>query len=150
MNISLREITEENFRKCVNLKVAENQKGFVAENVMSIALSKVAPHLIPLAVYNDEEMVGFTLHGKSPDRKDYWIVRLMIAENFQKRGYGKEAALKLIEKMSGYEDCDHICLSFVPDNTDAERLYERIGFERTGETDEDGEIFMRLELNKKG
>lgn len=146
--ISLREITEDNFGECIKLKVAEDQKKFVATNVMSIAQSKVYPYFIPLAVYNDEEMVGFTLHGKNPESKKYYIVRLMIDEKFQGKGFGKLVTLKLIEKMGKNEDCDAIYLSFVEGNKGAEHLYRNIGFERTGVIDEDGEIEMKYTIEK--
>ena len=146
MNISLREVTTENFDDCVKLKVAESQKNFVGSNMKSIAESRVYPYLIPLAVYDDEELVGFTLHGKDPESKKYWLVRLMIGEKFQGKGYGKAATLKLIEKMSGYEDCDEVFLDFLPENTGAERLYEKVGFERTGETQDGGCIIMRYDM----
>ncbi len=147
MSISLREITEENFERCVKLKVADNQKKFVATNVLSIAESKVSPYLIPLAVYNDDEMVGFTLHGKDPKSKKYYIVRLMIDEKIQGKGFGKLATLKLIEKMNEKDDCDAVYLSYVPGNEGAEELYLNLGFEKTGEIDE-GEIEMKLDLKK--
>ena len=59
MNVSLREITPANFKECINLKVAEDQKMFVAPNVTSIAQSKIYPTVEPFAVYNDDELVGF-------------------------------------------------------------------------------------------
>jgi len=145
--ISLREITPDNFQDCVELEVAADQKHFVAANVMSIAQSKVFPYLIPSAVYNGDEMVGFTLHGKDPESGKYYIVRLMIDEKFQGRGFGREATLRLIKIMGGSADCDAVHLFFVPENTGAERLYESLGFKRTGVIDEaDGEIEMRLDL----
>ncbi|MDQ3635590.1 MAG: GNAT family N-acetyltransferase [Acidobacteriota bacterium] len=148
MSISLREITEKNFNDCIKLKVAEDQKNFVATNLMSIAQSKVYPFGIPSAVYNDEELVGFTLYGQDPESKKYYIVRLMIDEKFQGKGFGKQATLKLIEKMGEYEDCDAVYLYFVDGNKGAEKLYSNIGFVRTGVTDEDGEIEMKLDLKK--
>lgn len=144
--ISLREITPDNYKECVALKVAEDQKYFVAPNVASIAQSKVWPELIPLAVYNDDEMVGFTLHGKDRDDDKYWIARIMIDERFQGKGFGKAATLALLERLRGYEDCAEVFLSFVPGNKGAEKLYLNVGFENTGETDEDGEIIMRYDL----
>lgn len=147
MTLDLREVTSENFRECVNLKVADSQKTFVASNVMSIAQSKVSPYLIPLAVYNGDEMVGFTLHGKDPNDEKYYIVRLMIDEKFQGNGYGKQATLELIEIMGRYEDCDSVYLYVVPENLEAERLYANLGFKRTGKIDEDdGEIEMKLDV----
>ena len=147
MSVTLRKITNDNFEDCVKLKVAEDQKKFVATNVMSIAESKVSPYLIPLAVYNDEEIVGFTLHGQDPESKNYYIVRLMIDKKFQGKGFGKQATLKLIDLMSEKEDCNEIYLFFVEGNKGAETLYNNIGFERTGLIDEDGEIEMRYEID---
>ncbi len=146
LSISLREVTKENFDECIELDVADSQKRFVGRNVNSIAESKVFPHLIPLAVYKGDELVGFSLHGKDPESKKYWIVRLMIGESFQGRGFGNEMTVKLIEKMKEYEDCDEIFLDFIPGNERVERLYTRLGFERTGKTDERGNIIMRLDL----
>lgn len=123
MSVSLKEITNDNFKDCINLKVAEDQKSFVSSNVMSIAQSKVLPYLIPLAVYNDEELVGFTLHGRDPKSKNYYIVRLMIDEEFQGKGFGKQATLELIERMSENEDCNEVYLFFVEGNKGAENLY---------------------------
>lgn len=146
MSITLREITQDNFFECIKLKVAESQEKYVAHNMYSLAESKVFTYLIPLAVYNDDEMVGFSLHGKDPDDGKYWIVRLMIGERFQGKGYGKQSTLELIKQMSQYGDCDEIFLDYVKGNIGAEKLYEKIGFKPTGETDKDGNIIMSYDL----
>lgn len=148
MSISLKEITKDNFDDCINLKVAEDQKSFVASNVESIALSKIYPHLFPLAIYNDEELVGFTLHGKDPESKNYYIFRIMIDEKFQGKGFGKQATLKLIELIGRNDDCNEVYLFLVEGNKVAENLYLNIGFERTGIIKEDVKIQMRFDLAK--
>ena len=148
MIISLREVTIDNFKECVDLEVAEDQKMFVSSNVNSIAFSKVAPHYSPLAIYSDEELVGFTLSGRDGESKKYYIARLMIGEKFQGKGFGRATTLKLIDRMSENEDCNEIRLSFVQGNKGAEKLYSSLGFERTGLIDEDGEIEMSLDLKK--
>ena len=142
MSVSLREITPENFKECINLKVADAQATFVAPNVMSIAQAKIYPTANPLAIYDNNEMVGFVMFGFDTDDKRYYLVRLMIDEKFQGKGYGKAATLEVIERMKQIEDCKEIYLSFVPENTGAEKLYKNVGFERTGELNE-GEIVMR-------
>lgn len=147
MNISLREITPENFKECINLKVADDQTGFVAPNVVSIAWTKVYPTANPFAVYSDDEMVGFVMYGLDTEDNRYYLGRLMIAEKFQGKGYGKAATLAVIEKMKLVEDCKELYLSFVPENTNAERLYKSVGFERTGEISE-GEIVMRYMIER--
>lgn len=142
MNVTLREITPENFKECINLKVAEDQKTFVAPNVTSIAQSKIYPTVEPFAVYNEDELVGFVMFGLDIEDDRYYLVRLMIDERFQGKGFGKAATLAVIEKLKLTEDCNEIYLSFVPENANAERLYKSVGFERTGEISE-GEIVMR-------
>ena len=142
MNVSLREITPENFKECINLKVADVQATFVAPNVTSIAQAKIYPTANPLAIYDNDEMVGFVMFGFDTDDKRYYLVRLMIDEKFQGKGYGKAATLEVIERMKQIEDCAEIYLSFVPENTGAEKLYKSVGFERTGELNE-GEVVMR-------
>lgn len=143
MNVVLREITPENFKECINLKVADDQVTFVAPNVTSIAQSKIYPTANPMAVYADENLVGFVMFGFDEDDERYYLVRLMIDEKFQGKGYGKAATLEVIERMKQIEDCKEIYLSFVPENTGAEKLYQSVGFERTGEIS-DGEIVMRF------
>lgn len=147
MNIILREITPENFKECIKLKVSDNQKTFVATNLYSIAQSKIYPTHLPFAVYDGDEMVGFVLYGFDEEEKRFYLGRLMIDEKFQGKGYGRAATLEVIERLKQVENCKEIYLSFVPENKNAEKLYESIGFKDTGELNDGGEIIMRYEIN---
>jgi diamine N-acetyltransferase len=147
MTVELREITPENFKECIELKVADGQEKFVAPNVYSIAQAKIYPTANPFAVYDGEQMVGFVMFGFDTDDERFYLVRLMIDGKFQGKGYGKAATLEVVERMKQNEDCKEFYLSFVPENKGAERLYKSVGFERTGEIS-DGEIVMRFDLNK--
>lgn len=145
-SVTLREITPENFSAVINLDVAENQKLFVAPNVKSIAQAKIYPDSIPMAIYSgDDEPVGFVMYGYDPDDKKYYLGRLMIDARHQGKGYGKAATLEVIRRMSEIEDCRAIYLSFVPENTGAEKLYSSVGFERTGALN-GNEIVMRFTI----
>jgi diamine N-acetyltransferase len=150
MKVSLREIDKNNFRECVNLKVAEGQETFVAPNVMSIAQSKIVfPHADTLAVYAGDEMVGFVMFGYDAEDERFYLGRLMIDEKHQGKGFGKAAVLEVIERAKQTPECSAVYLSFVPENTGAEKLYSSVGFEKTGEIDKDsGEIVMRFDLKK--
>jgi diamine N-acetyltransferase len=148
MNVSLREIDKNNFRECVNLKVAGSQEKFVAPNVMSIAQLKIYPAANAFAVYAGEEMVGFVMYGCDEDDGHFYLGRLMIDEKHQGKGFGRAATLEVIERMKQAENCQELFLSFVPENVGAEKLYSSIGFERTGKTSESGEIIMRFDLKK--
>jgi diamine N-acetyltransferase len=145
--VRFEEITPQNFRECINLKVADGQEKFVTANLMSIAQAKIYPTANPFAVYAADEMVGFVMYGYDTDEERFYLVRLMIDAEHQGKGYGKAATLRVIERMKQIEDCREIYLSFVPENTGAERLYRSVGFERTGEISEDGEIVMRFTID---
>src|SRR5688572_347505 len=95
--VELREVTLENFKECINLKVADSQSSFVTTNVFSIAQSKVCPTAIPMAIYANDEMVGFTMFGFYEKSGKYHLFRLMIDEKYQGHGYGKSATLAVLE-----------------------------------------------------
>jgi diamine N-acetyltransferase len=141
--ILLKEVDRHNFFDVIELKVAEEQKSFVATNLFSLAQAKAYPECQCLAIYHEEVLVGFTMYCMDFDDKEYWIYRLMIDAKYQSKGYGKAAMEKLIERIK--EDKDHqvIYLSFEPENDRAKELYEKLGFEADGRVI-DGEIVYRL------
>ena len=147
MTISLREIDAENFHQCLKLKVADGQGNFVADNAVSIAASKIFPSLTPLAVYAENEMVGFVMYEHDTETGSFWLARLMINATQQGKGYGKLATLAVISKLKEDFDCQEVFLSFVPENIGAEKMYLSVGFKRTGEISDSDEVIMRFESN---
>ena len=143
MEITLRPLTEKNYKECFKLKVYDEQSHMVAPNVYSVAESKIYPELSPLTIYSGERMVGFILHGTGEGR--YWLVRLMIDKNHQKKGYGREALRLLVERLKEEAKYESLYLSYTPDNKVAAMMYEKFGFVQTGEIVED-EIVVKLDL----
>ncbi len=145
MTISLREIDAGNFHQCLKLKVADGQENYVADNAVSIAASKFFPSLIPLAVYAENEMVGFAMCEHDTETGNFWLARLMIDAPQQGKGYGKSATQTVINKLKEDFNCQEVFLSFVPENVGAERMYSSVGFKRTGEISDSGEVIMRFQ-----
>ena len=144
--ISLQEITEETWEQCVKLKVRSDQEHFIASNVFSLAQSKYVPGLLPLAVYDDQTMVGFVMYNEQPfEPGKYFIYRVMIGAAFQGKGYGRATMHALTERVKALPNCQEIVLSYEPENTVAERLYESLGFRKTGEIFE-GEVVSSLKV----
>lgn len=145
--ITLQEITADTWRQCARLKVRSDQENFVAPNVSSLAQSKYEPGLLPLAVYAGETMVGFVMYSEQPyEPGKYFIYRVMVGAEFQGKRYGRDAMLALIERMKALPECREIVLSYEPENTVAERLYESLGFRKTGEIFE-GEVVSSLKVH---
>jgi diamine N-acetyltransferase len=149
MAIVLREINMENFRECIQLHVRDDQRGFVAPNVYSLAEAKVDGVSIPLAIYNEDTMVGFIMYCFDQDDETGYIDRLMVDERYQGRGFGKSAMLKVIWRLRRIPGCKRIMTSFAHTNAVADALYNSLGFQRTGETTEDGRETIVM-LNCKG
>ena len=144
--VELRKINKDNYAECLDLKVSDEQKTFVAPNVYSLAQAWVFyDTAYPFAIYADNTMVGFVMMGYFAEKDLYDIWRFMIDERYQKKGYGKAALLLSIEYLSKEFNVNDIFLSFEPNNVIAEKLYSSVGFKRTGEI-EDGEVVMRLTI----
>ncbi|CAM3394906.1 GNAT family N-acetyltransferase [Paenibacillus lupini] len=158
--ISLRKITLENRREVFLLKVSEDQSRFVASNLSSVAscyvLSANEGNPLPFAIYADEVMVGFVMivYGitgyEVPKIADnnYCILRFMISEQYQKRGYGREAMTKIVEYIRTYPvgRAQYCWIPYVHENIVAKKLYEEFGFHDTGERINENEHVTLLKL----
>ncbi len=148
MTVTLRPVTQENWRAVAHLEIGENQRQFVAPNIHSLAEAAYEPGLTPVAIYADETLVGFALFThepfqgewtftRTPYQGELGIVRMMIAKQFQHQGYGRQAMQTLIDQMRRLPGGQTIILNFIPANVGARRLYESLGFVVYEET-EDG------------
>ncbi|UFT99938.1 GNAT family N-acetyltransferase [Radiobacillus kanasensis] len=145
MSVQLREIDVKNWEQCIRLSVFENQKGFVADNCYSLLQSKFTEELYPLSIYNQETIVGFLMYGVDPDTKRKEMCRLMVDKNHQGRGYGKEAINQLLELIKNTYGSIEFYTSVEPENVNTIKLYENVGFIKTGEIMWD-EVVLKIQL----
>ena len=149
--LSLREITAETLGSILQLSVRSEQKGFVAENVVSIAQAHFDEGAWFRAIYADETPVGFVLvHDENlrekPETPDYYYVwRFMIDQRYQGMSFGLGGMQLVIEHVRGRPNAKQMFLHHQPGDGNAGPFYEKLGFEHTG-VEEHGELEMRLEL----
>ena len=146
MTITLQEITKDNYRQALKLKVGPGQEHFVASNAVSIAQSKFHPAFVCLGIFDEALMVGFMLHGVDDDGQR-WIIRLMVDEKHQGHGYGRAAMKLILDQFRADPNCPQVGISYEPENTVAQKLYASFGFVETGEMDE-GETVARLRFEE--
>ena len=146
--IRFEEITNKNIWKVCALEPFEEQKDFVAENIRSLAEAfatrNEGHNALPLAVYHDDELIGFVMIGKGTVgeedeseliKENYCLWRLMIDRKYQGKGYGRQtldAAVRLIRTFP-FGEAPKVWLSYEPENTRARELYHRYGFRENGE-----------------
>jgi diamine N-acetyltransferase len=135
-NVTVRDLTSDNWTTAAKLEVTEDQSNFVATNLQSIAWSRYEPSLIPAGIFAGDEMVGFVLYGKEwPLDPTHWgIARFMIDRRHQGKGYGKAAMREMVRLVRESDPrAKGISLSYVPHNEVARKLYASLGFQETGE-----------------
>jgi len=143
--IKLKPITDDNRKECIDLKPHKNQEKFVAPNINSLKKAEEEPTSKPYGIYYSELMVGFALFDEEPYPDDgyFWIVRFMIDERYQKKGYGRAALGEIIRMIRSKQSDGKIRISHVPDNVVVNKLYKEFGFVETGEII-NGEIVLDL------
>lgn len=135
MTVELRELNADNWKECVELELAEDQRGFLETNAVSIAESRFHPWMLPLAIYAGEEMVGFVMYSdeRDPRMPRYWVHRLMIDHRQQGKGYGKAAMQEVICRIAAKPDGDEVWIGYDRENQAARDFYGHLGFVEQGE-----------------
>ena len=149
MRIELTALSEDNMKQCFNLKVASDQRQYIASNEDSWKAAKDNEKVArPFAIYCEDKMVGFAMFAFDEDYEDpddrYWLWRFMIDESFQGKGYGT-AALQAIIRYFKDHGANNIRLSTKETNTCALSMYRKAGFHDTGEMN-DEEIVLQMDL----
>jgi diamine N-acetyltransferase len=148
MTVRLVPITKDNVGDVFALTVAAGQEDYVAANAWSLAQAYAEYSIAwPRAIVADDTVVGFLMLEIDPEEENgrpFWLWRLMIDGTHQRRGYGA-AALGLAADHLRTLDATELYTSWVPGEAGPEGFHLRLGFEPTGELDDD-EIVARLDL----
>jgi len=144
----------------LKLQVAENQKGFVAPNSVSLTEAYLdlvdddGDPFITMAIYNGDEAVGFIMSARDDDHEYendtepcYFINRFMIDEKFQGRGFGKVAMEQFVQHIKTTwprGEAVHLYLGYKETNHVARKFYQSLGFVETGQIKYGDEIIARL------
>ena len=143
--MELREVTADNWRDVVRIEPREDQGRFVASVAYYLNLCHYGEEWQPLALYQDEEPVGFAMWGYDAEDDAYWIGGFVIDAEHQGKGYGRaamEALLAHLAKQPGYREA---ALSIDAENPVARRLYASLGFVETDERADDEIVARRPE-----
>lgn len=145
--IELKPIDSSNWLECINLEITEKQHEFVAENWYSLLEANYEKDLYPFGIYVGDDMVGFIMYGKDCDFDiPRWeMCRLMVDQKHQKKGYGSEAVKKILEIAKEKHNISEFYTSADPQNKVAIKMYESLGFKKTGEIVWD-EAVLKIEL----
>ena len=147
--VQFRKITEENFDAVIKMKRPEGEN-FVASNAVSLAqawLYRDDGDVFPFAIYDDDTIVGFMLLEEDLEqaRLDLW--RIMLSPEQEGKGYGTAAVKLMIQYAKDSGRYRSIYLLCAPENHIARHIYDKLGFQPTGEICY-GDIQMKLDLGE--
>jgi diamine N-acetyltransferase len=146
--VTLREITGLTVRGICRLSdtLTEPQKSYVASNAVSLAQAHFAPQVWFRAIYAGPAPVGFLMLEDPDEEQDYFLFRFMIAEPYQRRGYGRQAIQRLVEYVRTRPGATELLTSCGEGEGGPKGFYLKLGFEPTGQKVWD-EIILRLPLD---
>ena len=142
MGITFKPVDKDNWLDCVNLEVSEEQNNFVTNNTFSVLQCHYEDRNYPVAIYKDSMMVGFLMYFYDEAFKAYRLRRFMIDSDYQCNGYGKLALLELKKLIKANYNGEKLYTSVKPKNNIAKKLYENVGFKKTGEIRWEEEILV--------
>jgi diamine N-acetyltransferase len=145
LDVTLQDITEENFEEFMDMELPEHQRDLLASNAYSIAQARFYPDYIPRAVYCDGAPAGFLLYDRRADDVDgdYAIYRFMVDHAQQGRGIGRRAMALLLAELRARPDMRRITICYHERNARAQAFYAGFVFVETG-VDERGEMVAEL------
>ena len=123
----------------------------MASNAKSIAQAHFHPEAWFRAIYEAERPAGFLmlhdehLRDEPRERGYYFLWRLMVDEDLQGRGIGRDAVALLLEHVRTRPFAEQLLTSCHPGPGSPEGFYRRLGFVPTGRV-EDDEVELALRL----
>ena len=140
--ITLQKITSEN---CFDICELEADERFVAPNEDSL-IEAYANFVenghgpVAFGIYFDETPVGFIMAEYCNEEDDndgepyYYLWRMMIDNDHQGKGYGRAALEQFLDVVRTFPlgRAKKMLTSVVPENAQATRLYESLGFAKNG------------------
>lgn len=143
MNVTLTEITRDNFDQVIELELEKSQATNLPPNVYSIAESTLSESFHPRAICLDGKVVGFLMYQFGEigdfDQDECTIWRFMVDRAQQNRGIGKAAMSLVLEEIKSHNRCKLVDIYYGSQNTVAKKLYAEFGFKEVGHRD-DGDI----------
>jgi len=140
VEVSLCQVTKENYEAVCELDVLKEQEEYVACNMWSLVESMFNEGYETRAVCLDNEPVGFFMWVKeSLSKVSIW--RFMIDQKYQQSGIGRIALDLAINEIKQHAALKEIEICYNPENPVARGYYASFGFVEVG-MDKDGEDML--------
>ena len=140
-------VTAENWKKAIFLTSDPSGKlpieeQWIASNTFSVLQCHYEPDWDCRLMMDGEKAVGFVFYGYWREADHYLICRYMIDHKEQNKGYGSRFLPLVIDQIRSQYGCQDVYVTVNDDNAHALHLYEKAGFVRTAEMDEEEHVYI--------
>lgn len=127
--IHIQNLSLANIDEAIHLAVDDWQRKYVLPNAEMIAWAYVDPqNLFPLALYDDETLVGLAFARREKSPAILTLQQIMIGHPFQSKGFGAEGTRRIVEWIAEQFDCQLVQASVSIGNERARDTLETAGF----------------------
>ena len=145
MEVSLRQVTKENYEEVCELDVTKEQEDYVACNMWSIVESKYNEGYETRVIYMKEEPVGFFMWVKE-SRIKVSIWRFMVDKKHQQKSIGRVSLNLALAEIKKVSDLQEIEICYNPKNPVAKEFYSSFGFSEIGMDEDDEDMLAVIKL----
>ena len=145
MEVSLRQVTKENYEEVCELDVTKEQEDYVACNMWSILESQYNEGYETRVVYMKEEPVGFFMWVKESEIK-VSIWRFMVDKKHQQKSIGRVSLNLALAEIKKVSDLQEIEICYNPKNPVAKEFYSSFGFSEVGMDEDDEDMLAVIKL----
>ena len=142
--ITLREISEDNYIECLDLRASVVSGDYVDPVAYSLAEAWVYYNdTRPFSIYSGDTMVGFV--SMYVGEENCQIINFLIDDAYQRQGFGTQAAKLCTDYLRREFHASRVSAPVHEEHTAAQTFWAKLGFVKS-DTVEDGYVFMRLSL----
>ncbi len=145
MEVSLRQVSKENYEEVCELDVTKEQEDYVACNMWSIVESQYNEGYETRVVYMKEEPVGFFMWVKESEIK-VSIWRFMVDKKHQQKSIGRVSLNLALAEIKKVSDLQEIEICYNPKNPVAKEFYSSFGFSEVGMDEDDEDMLAVIKL----
>ena len=146
MNLSLEDITADNYEAICDLEVAKTQEEYVAYNMWSLVEAHYNSGYTCKAIYLNGVPVGFFMWvQETPSKVSIW--RFMVDQTHQNKGIGRKALAMAIEEIKATPKLKQIEICYNPQNPVAKNFYTSFGFEEVGLDEDDDDMLAVIKIS---
>ena len=145
MSINLIKLQDKETNEIYKIKRSSEQYVGLIEDILEDYNKMYKEYSDLVGLYLNDKIIGLVVMTNKPLNDKYSFTDLIIDEDYQHKGYGKQATNKIVEHFKKMNESKIIKIEVFSENTIAIKCYEKCGFRITKKCDWNN-CFVEMEI----